>query len=364
MPKPLAPKAEAAKLKLERLIVRLEPTHKRPPSPAPAAKAPAKEPAKAAASAGGDPRPLRTVQVEGLEFKTYQCDGCSVTVFVGQHVCFGCGARLKNVTNFTSSKLRFLAVARKNVLRDICRSNRVSFTGLTANDIRASKDVSGKLPKSPEAAMLEKACNHLERALEKGHLSIIERYQNDAVFAANMLADGQTQSNLKIWDCLAHGITPASQRSSAQRALNLGASQQPMAETAAFPARTVFFYGISGETLRAANLIGHVDDPPVCIGFAGTFFNVKNFAELLFNQPNVTDTLLAFAGHWSLPRVGSIDSYTAYLNDWFRGNQQQMMAAYKEQRAIAEYNRQRQKGQKGKAGAKGGGKGGYKKGKR
>ena len=133
------------------------------------------------------------------------------------------------------------------MLRDVCRSARINFTDLTADDIRASKGVTGKLPKSPEAAMLEKARNHLERALEKGHLSILERYQNDAVFAANMLADGQTQSNLKIWDCLAHGILPASQRSSAQRALNLGASQQPMAETAAYPARTLFFYGISGE---------------------------------------------------------------------------------------------------------------------
>ena len=105
-----------------------------------------------------------------------------------------------------------------------------------------------------------------------------------------------------------------------------------------------------GKTLiyRAANLIAHVDDPPVCVGFAGTFFNMKNFAELLLNQPNVTDTLLTFAGHWSLPRVDSIDSYAGYLNDWFASNRQEMMAAYNDQKDIADYNRQRQKGLKAK----------------
>ena len=162
----------------------------------------------------------------------------------------------------------------------MCRTTNLKFTELTARDIRPTKDVTGKLPKSPEAATLERARNHLVRANEKGFQTIEDRYNRDPVFAANMMENGQTVSNIRIWECLTCAVIPATQRSAAQRALNLGASQVPMGETAEdYPARTVFFYGIRGETLKAANLISNVSDPNVCVGFGGTFFNLKNFAE-------------------------------------------------------------------------------------
>ena len=97
-------------------------------------------------------RLLILAKFEGMQFKTYDCDNC------------------------TSVSM--------------------------ANDIRTTKDVIGRLPKSPEAAMLEKARNQLERALENGRISIEERYTQDLVFATTMLTDWQMLSNLRIWAAL------------------------------------------------------------------------------------------------------------------------------------------------------------------
>ena len=133
-----------------------------------APKTPPKEKAKATTGAGGDPRPLIEVEREALKFKTYDCERCNTIVFVGQHVCFGCNLRLRKTANFSSASRRFLAVSRKNLLRDVCRTTNLKFTELTARDIRPTKDVTGKLPKSPEAAALERAKNHLVKAKQKG----------------------------------------------------------------------------------------------------------------------------------------------------------------------------------------------------
>ena len=313
-----------------------------------APKTPPKEKAKATTGAGGDPRPLIEIDREGLKFKTFDCERCNTIVFVGQHVCFGCNLRLRNTANFSSASRRFLAVSRKNLLREVCRNTDLKFTDLTARDLRPTKDVTGKLPKSPEAATLERAKNHLVRAKEKGFATIEERYDKDPVFAANMMENGQTISNIRIWECLTFGVIPATQRSAAQRALNLGASQIPMGETAEdYPARTVYFYGLPGETLRAANLISNVSDPSVCIGFGGTFFNLKNFAELLYHQPKITTTLITFQGHWRIPPVDNVESFTQDLIDWFRANEEQMIAAYDQQLAVARMNRQRAKASAG-----------------
>ena len=136
----------------------------------------------------------------------------------------------------------------------------------------------------------------------------------------------------------------------AQRALNLGASQVPMGETAEdYPARTVFFYGVRGETLKAANLISDVSDPNACIGFGGTFFNLKNFAELLYHQP-ITSTLITFQGRWRIPPVDNIENFRQYLIEWFRANDGQMVAACDQQAEVARINRERQLAAKVSAG--------------
>ena len=302
--------------------------------------------AKATTGAGGDPRPLIDVEREGLKFKMYDCERCNTIVFVGQHVCFGCNLRLRKTANFSSASRRFMAVSRKNLLRDVCRT-----TELTAQDIRPTKDVTGKLPKSPEAATLERAKNHLIRAKQKGFESIEDRYDKDPVFAANMMEDGQTVSNIRIWECLTRAVIPATQRSAAQRALNLGASQVPMGETAEdYPARTVYFCGLRGETLKAANLVTDVTDPNVCVGFGGTFFNLKNFAELLYHQPQITSTLITFQGHWRIPPVNNIEDFRQYLIQWFRANEEQMIAAYDQQMKVARDNRKRQLAAKASSG--------------
>ena len=294
---------------------------------------------------------LIEVDREGLKFKTYDCERCNTVVFVGQHVCFGCNLRLRNTANFSSASRRFLAVSRKNLLREVCRNTDLKFTDLTARDLRPTKDVTGKLPKIPEAATLERAKNHLVRAKEKGFQTIEERYGKDPVFAANMMENGQTVSNIRIWECLTSAVIPATQRSAAQRALNLGASQVPMGETAEdYPARTVHFYGVPGEALRAANLISDASDPNVCIGFGGTFFNLKNFAELLYHQPKITTTLITFQGHWRIPPVDVVNSFKQYLTEWFRANEEQMIAAYDQQMAVAAMNRERQLAAKASAG--------------
>ena len=165
------------------------------------------------------------------------------------------------------------------------------------------------------------------------------------------MENGQTVSNICIWECLTSAVIPATQRSAAQRALNLGASQVPMGETAEdYPARTVYFYGLRGETLKAANLITDVSDPNVCIGFGGTFFNLKNFAELLYHQPKITSTLITFQGHWRIPPVDNVESFRQYLVQWFRANEEQMIAAYDQQAEVARINRERQLAAKASAG--------------
>ena len=111
-----------------------------------------------------------------------------------------------------------------------------------------------------------------------------------------------------------------------------------MSEEADYPARTVFFYGVSGETLRVANLISDAANPPACMEFGGTFFNVKNFAKLLHHQPKVTSTLLRFQGHWRLPPVHDVQEYANDLNDWHLSNYNVMMGAYNEQKQLADYN--------------------------
>ena len=70
----------------------------------------------------------------------------------------------------------------------------------------------------------------------------------------------------------------------------------------------MFFYGVS--------LISDAADPPVCIGFGGTFFNINNFAELLCHK-QVTSLLLTFQGHWRLPPVHDTQVYVNGLNDWY-----------------------------------------------
>ena len=258
---------------------------------------------------------------------------------------------IEEAANFSSASRRFMAVSRKNLLCDVCRTTNLRFTELTARDIRPTKDVTGKLPKSPEAATLERAKNHLIKAKQLGFESIEDRYNKDPVFAANVMEDGQTVSNVRIWECLTRAVIPATQRSAAQRALNLGASQVPMGETAEdYPARTVFFYGLRGETLKAANLIMDDSDPNVCVGFGGTFFNLKNFAEMLYHQPQITSTLITFQGHWRIPPVDNTEDFRQYLIQWFNANQEQMIAAYDQQMQVARDNRQRQLAAKASAG--------------
>ena len=124
-----------------------------------------------------------------------------------------------------------------------------------------------------------------------------------------------------------------------------------MGETAEdYPARTVYFYGLRGDTLKAANLVTDVTDPNVCIGFGGTFFNLKNFAELLYHQPQITSTLITFQGHWKIPPVDNIEDFRQYLIEWFRANEEQMISAYDQQLKVARDNRERQWAAKASAG--------------
>ena len=99
--------------------------------------------------------------------------------------------------------------------------------------------------------------------------------------------------------------------------------------------------------------ISHVSHPPFCIGFGDTFFNVRNFAELLFHQPNVKTQLLTFQGSWTIPPVYDIDEFAADLIRWYRANHSNMMTVDNDQKELAERNRQCQKGGKKKGKGKG-----------
>ncbi len=269
------------------------------------------------------------------QFVTYPCPECQAEYYVGQHICFVCEKRLRPLSGMVERARKAINASRHSVLRELCTSQGLRLADLDIEAFKMAGDTEGKVVKSPEAEALTKARNHLDRAKQLQYGSIFARFKMDAQFAANILYDGQTASNVKIWDCLAEAVIFNPPRTFAQRALNLGAYQTPMGEDEKYPARAVFFGPVPGETLRSAKLIKNESDPPVCIGFGGTFFSIDDFAHMLRGSPHVVNTLLTFRGYWRIPQVFDANVFSVELKRWFQEDMQNMIAIRYNQREEA-----------------------------
>ena len=82
---------------------------------------------------------------------------------------------------------------------------------------------------SPEADLISRAKSRHNRAIiEKGYDSILERFSQDAVFAASLLNEGENEYDCERHDLLRHAHLPKVERTKAQ--VQLGVSEQSQQE--------------------------------------------------------------------------------------------------------------------------------------
>ena len=99
-------------------------------------------------------------------------------------------------------------------------NEQLSAMGLLGDQLRGST--------SPEADLISRAKSRHARAVDKGYSSILERFSQDAVFAASLLNEGENEYDCERYDLLRHGHLPKVDRTRAQ--MQLGISEQSQLE--------------------------------------------------------------------------------------------------------------------------------------
>ena len=79
---------------------------------------------------------------------------------------------------------------------------------------------------SPEAVLIARAKSRHNH--EKGYISVLDRFSQDAVFAASLLNEGENEYDCERYDLLRHAHLPKVERTKAQ--VQLGVSEQSQQE--------------------------------------------------------------------------------------------------------------------------------------
>eukprot|EP00435_Cladocopium_sp_Y103_P045614 s418_g13.t1 len=205
----------------------LEQKSKTPPGSPSKAKQPSAQPAppppKAKAeSAAAHPRVATKIE-------SYSCKRCCAQVFAGQVECDGCGlvleptqAQRAKIGERHKEAIRNLGLRydfRGDFLRQLTR-DQLAGLGVTDPQDRGSR--------SPEAELLKRARGRLEKTLDFGYTSVLDRFTMDTVFTETVLNEGENEYDCERYDMLAKCHLPKPDRDRVQ--IRLGNSQNSQLE--------------------------------------------------------------------------------------------------------------------------------------
>ena len=150
--------------------------------------------------------------------------------FEGQIQCNVCGRTLEDPSKAQRAKI---AERRKEALQKLrvrydfkgeflkkITTLQLEGLGLLGDQLRGSI--------SPEADLIARAKSRHHRAVEKGYDSVLDRFTQDAVFAASLLNEGENEYDCERYDLLRHAHLPKVERTKAQ--VQLGVSEQSQQE--------------------------------------------------------------------------------------------------------------------------------------
>ena len=151
--------------------------------------------------------------------------------FQGQIQCNACGLTLEDASKAQRAKIAERRKAELQKLGVRCdfkgeflkkiTNQQLEGMGLLGDQLRGSI--------SPEADLISRAKSRHNRAIiEKGYDSILERFSQDAVFAASLLNEGENEYDCERYDLLRHAHLPKVERTKAQ--VQLGVSEQSQQE--------------------------------------------------------------------------------------------------------------------------------------
>ena len=149
--------------------------------------------------------------------------------FQGQIQCNACGLTLEDASKAQRAKIAERRKAELQKLGVRCDfkgeflkkiTNQLEGMGLLGDQLRGSI--------SPEADLISRAKSRHNRAIEKGYNSILERFSQDAVFAASLLNEAENEYDCERYDLLRHAHLPKVERTKAQ--VQLGVSEQSQQE--------------------------------------------------------------------------------------------------------------------------------------
>eukprot|EP00435_Cladocopium_sp_Y103_P041234 s3220_g11.t1 len=173
----------------------LEQKSKTPPGSPSKAKQQATQPAPPPPKAKAEsvaPEPRTATKIE-----SYSCKRCCAQVFAGQVECDGCGLVLEP----TQAQRAKIAERRKEAIRNL--GLRYDFRGdflkqLTREQLAGLgvTDPQDRGSRSPEAELLKRARGRLEKALDLGYTSVLDRFTMDTVFTETVLNEGENE-----YDC-------------------------------------------------------------------------------------------------------------------------------------------------------------------
>eukprot|EP00435_Cladocopium_sp_Y103_P003691 s1667_g1.t1 len=148
---------------------------------------------------------------------------------VGQVECDGCGM----IIDSTQAQRAKIAERRKAAIRGL--GLRYDFRGdflkqLTRDQLAGLgvTDPQDRGSSSPEAELLKRARGRLEKALNLGYTSVLDRFTMDTVFTETVLNEGENEYDCERYDMLAHCHLPKPDRDRVQ--IRLGNSQNSQLE--------------------------------------------------------------------------------------------------------------------------------------
>ena len=144
------------------------------------------------------PATVQKAPVAAVKIEVSTCSRCFAQTFQGQIQCNVCGLTLEDASKAQRAKI---AERRKEALQKLgvrhdskgeflkkITNQQLEGMGLLGDQLRGSI--------SPEADLIARAKSRHNRAIEKGYNSVLDRFSQDAVFAASILNEGENE-----YDC-------------------------------------------------------------------------------------------------------------------------------------------------------------------
>ena len=165
-----------------------------------------------------------------MKLETSTCPRCFAQTFQGQIQCNVCGETLEDASKGQRARIaerRREALQKLGVRYDFkgeflkkVTNQQLEGMGLLGDHLRGST--------SPEADLIARAKARYTTATKKGYSGVLDRFSQDAVFAASLLNEGENEYDCERYDLLRNAHLPKTDRTKAQ--VQLGVSEQSQQE--------------------------------------------------------------------------------------------------------------------------------------